>query len=232
MTTTAKPASTAIGSSTAAPDSPRTMTSSMPSFSQNSGSTWARFCSHCGVTSSGKNEPLRNDIGSTMKLAMFTAPSVVFATAPDSSPIAMKQSVPTISSGMDASQAPVSFSPKNAAPRPRKIAIWVSAMPTVTATRAPTSVLVGTGESCSRRSSLELRQPFRVAAAPKLALIATAQPSRPGVTYWMVLRESSSTWTASSWYVGGLPDRATLVPSTKALSTPWVTAAFTWSVWV
>ena len=92
----------------------------------------------------------------------------------------------------------MSRSPNAATPRPRKIAIWVSATPTVTLTRAPTRVFVETGDSWSRRNSLELRQPFKVAAAPKLALIATAQPSRPGVTYWIVFSESSSTRSASS----------------------------------
>ena len=133
-----------------------------------------------------------------MKLAMLTAPSVVLATAPASSPMAMKHSVPTTSRGMDADQAPVSWRPNAATPSPRKIAICVSATPTVTVTRAPTIVPVGTGASWSRRNSLEFRQPLRVAAAPKLALIATAHPSRPGVTNWMVLRESSSTRSACS----------------------------------
>ena len=68
----------------------------------------------------------------------------------------------------------------------------------MTLTRAPTRVFVETGDSWSRRNSLELRQPFKVAAAPKLALIATAQPRRPGVTYWIGLRESSSTRSVSS----------------------------------
>ncbi len=71
-----------------------------------------------------------------------------------------------------------------------------------------------------------------MAAAPKAALIATAQPSRPGVTNWIVDSESSSTRSVSSAKRGGWPERATLVPSTKACSAPWVTAAFTWSVWV
>ena len=134
---------------------------------------------------------------------MLTAPSVVLVTAPASRPTDMKQSVPTTSSGIDAHQAPVSRSPNAAAPRPRKIAIWVSAIATVTVTRAPTTVRVETGASWSRRSSLLCRQPCRVAAAPKLALIAIAQPSRPGVTYWMVSSESSSTRSTSREYVGG-----------------------------
>ena len=55
-----------------------------------------------------------------MKFAMLTAPSVVLATAPASSPIAMKHSVPTISSGIDASQAPVSCSPKDGGAEPEE----------------------------------------------------------------------------------------------------------------
>ena len=81
-------------------------------------------------------------------------------------------------------------------------------------------VPVETGESWSRRSSLLSRQPWSVAAAPKAALIATAQPSSPGVTNWIVFRESSSTRSVSSVYVGGLPDAATLAASTKARSVP------------
>ena len=119
----------------------------------------------------------------------------------------MKHSVPTTSSGTDTHQAPVSRRPNAAAPRPRKIAICTSAIATVTATRAPTTVRVETGASWSRRSSLLWRQPWSVAAAPKLALIATAQPSRPGVTNWIGVSESSSTRSVSSVYVGGVPGR-------------------------
>ena len=41
-----------------------------------------------------------------------------------------------------------------------------------------------------------------------------------------------STLCVSSVYVGGVPLAATFAPSTNARSAPWVTAAFTWSVWV
>ena len=44
-----------------------------------------------------------------------------------------------------------------------------------------------------------------MAAAPKLALIATAQPSNPGVKNWIVDSESSSTRWASNAYFGGWP---------------------------
>ena len=91
---------------------------------------------------------------------------------------------------------------------------------------------VETGASWSRRSSLELRHPLRVAAAPNDALIATAQPSSPGVTNWIVSSESSSTRSVRREYVGGAPLSATLVPSTNARSVPWTIAAFTCSVWV
>ena len=68
---------------------------------------------------------------------------------------------------------------------------------TVTEIRAPTIVRVETGASCRRRSSLLCRHPCSVAAAPKLALIAMAHPSRPGVTYSMVCNDSSSTRSTS-----------------------------------
>ena len=168
-----------------------------------SGSAREKVCSHSGAASSGKNEPLRNAIGSTMKFAALTAPSVVLVIAPASRPSDMKQSVPTTSSGMLIHHDPVSVSPNAAAPSPMKIASWTSAIPTVTETRAPTTVRVETGASWSRRISLDCRQPWSVAAAPKAALIAIAQPSRPGVTNWMVLSESSSTRSVSSEYVGG-----------------------------
>ena len=77
-----------------------------------------------------------------------------------------------------------------------------------------------------------MRQPLSVAAAPNDALIAIAQPSSPGVTNWMVLRESSSTRSVVSVYVSGAPLSATLVPSTNARSVPWTMAAVTCSVWV
>ena len=70
-------------------------------------------------------------------------------------------------------------------------------------TRAATTVRVDTGASGSRRSSLLCRQPCSVAAAPNAALIAIAQPSRPGVTNWIVVRLSSSTASVVSEYVGG-----------------------------
>ena len=67
---------------------------------------------------------------------------------------------------------------------------------------------VETGASRSRRSSLVL--PPARAASPRrrtLALIAIAQPSRPGVTNWMVSSDSSSTRSASREYFGGCPRR-------------------------
>ena len=78
-------------------------------------------------------------------------------------------------------------------------------MPIVTTTRALTMVRVGAGESWSRRSSLLCRQPCSVAAAPKAALIATAQPSSPGVTNWITFSEESSTRSARKSNSGGLP---------------------------
>ncbi len=165
----------------------------MPSLRWRSGSTSVTFCNHPGASSSGKKVPLSIAIGSTRKLAMFTAPSAVLATAPASRPSAMNDSVPTTSSGTDAHHAPDSCRPKAAAPRPRKMVICTSATPTVTTTRAATTAAVGAGESCSRRNSWVCRQPCSVAAAPIAALIATAHPSRPGVKYWIASSESSST---------------------------------------
>ena len=92
----------------------------------------------------------------------------------------MNARVPATSSGTAIHHDPVSRSPNALMPRPRKIAICTSAISTVTTTRAPTTDPAETGESWSRRSSLLLRHPWRVAAAPNAALIATAQPSRPG----------------------------------------------------
>jgi hypothetical protein len=79
---------------------------------------------------------------------------------------------------------------------------------------------------------LLLRQPCSVVAAPKAALIATAQASSPGVTNWIVLRDLSSTRSVLSVKVAGRADACRLAPSTNADSVPWVTAALTWSVCV
>ena len=132
-----------------------------------------------------------------MKLAALTAPSTVVVTAPANSPIAMKHRVPTTSSGIAIHHDPVSTSPNAPTPRPRKIAICTNAIATATVIRAPTTVRVETGASWRRRSSFDCRQPCSVAAAPNAALIATAQPSSPGVTNWIVSSESSSTRAAS-----------------------------------
>ncbi len=110
----------------------------------------------------------------------------------------MNASVPETSSGTDIHHEPVSCRPKASIPRPMKIAICTSAIAIVTTTRAATTEPVDAGDSCNRRSSLLLRQPWRVAAAPKAALIATAQPSRPGVTNWMVFSDLSSTRSVCS----------------------------------
>ena len=55
-----------------------------------------------------------------MKFAALTAPSVVLAIAPASSPIDMKHSVPTTSSGIAIHQEPVSVSPNAAAAEPEE----------------------------------------------------------------------------------------------------------------
>ena len=74
VTTAANTSSTAIGASTADGPSPRTITSSIPSFRYVSGNTLETVLSHSGAWSSGKNDPDRNAIGSTTMLAIATAP--------------------------------------------------------------------------------------------------------------------------------------------------------------
>jgi hypothetical protein len=51
--------------------------------------------------------------------------------------------------------------------------------------RAVTTDHVLTGDKRSLRSSLSLRQPTSVIAAPNAAPDAIAQPSRPGARYWI-----------------------------------------------
>ena len=148
----------------------------------------------------------------------------------------MKHSVPTSTSGTAAHQAPSSRSPNASVATPRNSAVCTVAMPIVTTTRAPTTVRVLTGASCSRRSSPLWRQPCSVAAAPTAAFVAIAHPSRPGVKYWMTDSDSSSTCSTCRAYGGAAPASSasapTLAPSTSARSVAWVTAACTWSVWV
>src|SRR5262245_18651072 len=175
------------------------------------------------------NEPARNAIGSTIRFATPDAPSEVLLNDPASRPIAMNAKVPQATNGMPIHHDPVSFNPNAATARPRKIAIWSSAIARLTNTRANTIDRVETGASRNRRNSFVLRHCTSVSAAPNVALVATAQPSRPGVTYWIDLSESSSTWRASSVYTGGLPLAATLAASTNAPSVPRTVAALTWS---
>jgi hypothetical protein len=80
-----------------------------------------------------------------------------------------------------------------------KMAACTTAIAMLTPTRAPTTVPVPTGESRNRRRTFFCRQVTSVSAAPNMAPVATAQPSRPGVRYWMTCSDSSSTCWVSSW---------------------------------
>ena len=113
----------------------------------------------------------------------------------------MNASVPAISSGTDIHQEPVSCSPKAAIASPTKITICTSAISTVTTTRAATTERGG--------DRGEPQPPQQLAVAPALPAwrpprtprsIATAQPSRPGVTNWMVFSDLSSTRSVASVY--------------------------------
>src|SRR6266508_4254842 len=79
-----------------------------------------------------------------------------------------------------------------------KMAVCTSATPMLTPTRAETMAGVRTGESRSRRRIFFCRQVTRVSAAPNVAPVAIAQPSRPGVMYWIVFSDWSSTWATST----------------------------------
>src|SRR6266540_4074533 len=84
-----------------------------------------------------------------------------------------------------------------------KMAVCTSATPMLTPTRAETMAGVRTGESRSRRRIFFCRQVTRVSAAPNVAPVAIAQPSRPGVMYWIVFSDWSSTWATSTENLGG-----------------------------
>ena len=78
-------------------------------------------------------------------------------------------------------------------------------MPTVTTTRAVSTVDTDTGASRIRRSTCFLRQLTSVSAAPNTAVTATPHDMMPGVMYWIGLSEESSTLLASIVYLGGWP---------------------------
>ena len=115
---------------------------------------------------------------------------------------------------------PVSCSPKNAFPMPMKIAACIKAMARLTATRAMTTDDVRMGASRSRRSRPFLRHATRLAAAPNVAPVAMAQPSRPGVKYWIADNESSSTCWVSTSNFGGCPVTEMLAACTIAWNDP------------
>lgn len=111
------------------------------------------------------------------------------------------------------------------------MAICTRASTKVTPIRAATMEGVLTGASRSRRNNLLSRHVTSVRAAPKVAWRATAHPSSPGVTYWMLSNDSSSTCWGCSVYVGGWPVATRLAWDTYAPRTPWTIAACTWSAW-
>jgi hypothetical protein len=96
---------------------------------------------------------------------------------------------------------------------------------TLTAIRALTIDAVPTGASRSRRSSLFLRHPTRVSAAPNAPPEAMAQPSSPGVRYWIGLSDLSSTCWVASWKAGGRPEAAWFAACTSPANTLCTTPA-------
>src|SRR5215472_17391021 len=94
---------------------------------------------------------------------------------------------------------------------------------------AATIELVWTGARRSLRSSLFCRQLTNVIAAPNVAPEASAQPSRPGVTYWIAFTDLSSTWLAARVYFGGRLDAAWLAAWTIEPSTEFTRPALVWS---
>src|SRR5215469_11331899 len=146
------------------------------------------------------NAPPRNAIGSTTRFAIAVAACWVLATEPTSSPMDMKARVPQISTGIAIHQDAVSLRPKyGVVATSRNTANWTSATSRLTPTLANTTEPMLTGASRSRRSSLLCRQLTSVMAAPKVAPDAMAQPSSPGVRYWIGLSEASSTCLVWSW---------------------------------
>ncbi len=100
-----------------------------------------------------------------------------------------------------------------------------SAIPILAATIEP----VPMGARRSRRSSLFCRQLTSVIAAPKVAPEASAQPSRPGVKYWIGFSDLSSTWLAERVNLGGWPEAAWLAACTTEASTELTSPALVWS---
>ena len=139
------------------------------------------------------NAPPRKDIGRTMRFARPDAASSLLETEPAISPIAMNTSIPHSASGSAMYQEPVSFRPNTAMATAMKSTNCSTAMTIETTTREATRSQVFVGVSRIRRSSLVLRQLTRVMAPPNVPPIASANPSRPGVRYWIGLSEASST---------------------------------------
>ncbi len=164
--------------------------------------------------------PPRNAIGKMIRFAIAVAACWVFAIAPTSRPIDMNARMPQTTSGIVIHHAAVSCRPKyGSLAIARNKASWISPMATAIPILAAMIDPVPTGASRSLRSSLSCRQLTSVIAAPNVAPDASAQPSRPGVKYWIGFSDLSSTWLADSVNVGALPDAARLASCTIELST-------------
>ena len=108
-----------------------------------------------------------------------------------------------------------------------KMAVWTSAMATLTPDPGRTTA------PRDRRQPQPAQEPLlppgtSVSAAPNIAPVAIAQPSRPGVMYWIVFSDSSSTCSASSENVGGCPVAARLAADERVEDARTVPAS-TWS---
>jgi len=110
-----------------------------------------------------------------------------------------------------------------------KITVWPMAMIRLMPTRASTTVPGRIGASRSRRRIRFSRQVTSVSAAPNVAPVAMAQPSRPGVMNWIVSSDWSSTCSAASENFGGCPLSPWLAPSTSELKIVRTVPARTWS---
>src|SRR5215475_5069013 len=174
--------------------------------------------------------PPRNAIGKMIRLAIEVAACWVLAIAPTNRPIDMKARIPQTTSGMVIHQNAVSLRPKyGSVAIARNTASWISPTATAIQIRARTIEPVLIGASRSLRSSLSCRQLTSVMAAPKVAPEASAQPSRPGVKYWIDFSDLSSTWLEVSVNRGALPDAAWLAAWTIELSTELTSPALVWS---
>jgi hypothetical protein len=107
---------------------------------------------------------------------------------------------------------------------------WMIATPTVTTTRALSTVDAGTGASRILRSTCFLRQLTSVSAAPNTAVTATPQDMMPGVMYWIGLSEASSTFAESMTNRGACPVACWFTALTTPVTMPDTTPACVWSL--